>query len=98
MLRMAEEFRSEGIAFNALWRRTPIATSASTTTVGEPDDFAPAATARYMLRSHITSERAPMSKGMNQKKDQKKKPAKTLTEKREVRKAKKADRAASRPI
>lgn len=34
-----------------------------------------------------------MSKGMNQKKQDKKKPAKTLDEKRAVKKAKKADRA-----
>lgn len=39
-----------------------------------------------------------MSKGMNQKRDQKKKPAKTLAEKREVRKAKKAARVSARPI
>ena len=39
-----------------------------------------------------------MSKGMNQKRDQKKKPTKTLAEKREGKKAKKAERAASRPI
>jgi hypothetical protein len=34
-----------------------------------------------------------MSKGMNQKKQDKKKPAKTLEEKRAVKKAKKAGRA-----
>ena len=34
-----------------------------------------------------------MSKGMNQKKEGKKKPAKTLEEKRAAKKAKKADRA-----
>jgi len=39
-----------------------------------------------------------MSKGMNQKKDQKKKPAKTFTEKRDVRRAKKAARVSARPI
>lgn len=39
-----------------------------------------------------------MSKAMNQKRDQKKKPAKTFTEKREVCRAKKAARASARPI
>lgn len=34
-----------------------------------------------------------MSKGMNQKKQDKKKPAKTLEEKRAVKKAKKAERS-----
>jgi hypothetical protein len=34
-----------------------------------------------------------MSKGMNQKKQDKKKPAKTLDEKRAVKKAKKAERS-----
>jgi hypothetical protein len=34
-----------------------------------------------------------MSKGMNQKKQEKKKPAKTLEEKRAARKVKKAERA-----
>lgn len=51
-----------------------------------------------MLAAQITSERADMSKAMNQKKDQKKKPAKTFTEKRDVRRAKKAARASARPI
>jgi hypothetical protein len=35
---------------------------------------------------------------MNQKKEQKRKPAKTLEEKRASKKAKKADRATSRPM
>jgi hypothetical protein len=35
-----------------------------------------------------------MSKGMNQKREQLRKPAKTLQEKRAAKKAKKADRAA----
>ena len=39
-----------------------------------------------------------MSKGMNQKKQDKKKPAKTLEEKRAVKKAKKAERGAQRFI
>lgn len=39
-----------------------------------------------------------MSKGMNQKREQKKKPAKSLAEKREVKKAKKVERASSRSI
>lgn len=37
-----------------------------------------------------------MSKGMNQKREQKRKPAKTLEEKRAAKKAKKAERAATR--
>ena len=37
-----------------------------------------------------------MSKGMDQKREQRRKPAKTLQEKRAVKKAKKADRAAGR--
>lgn len=39
-----------------------------------------------------------MSKGMNQKREQKRKPAKTLEEKRALKKAKKADRAAARTL
>jgi len=39
-----------------------------------------------------------MSKGMNQKREQKRKPAKTLEEKRAAKKAKRADRAAGRPL
>lgn len=39
-----------------------------------------------------------MSKGMDQKKQQKKKPAKTLEEKRAIKKAKKADRTTSARI
>jgi hypothetical protein len=39
-----------------------------------------------------------MSKGMNQKREQKRKPAKTLQEKRTAKKAKKAERAAGRTI
>lgn len=39
-----------------------------------------------------------MSKGMNQKREQKRKPAKTLEEKRATKKAKRAERAASRTI
>jgi hypothetical protein len=37
-----------------------------------------------------------MSKGMNQKREQKRKPAKTLEEKRAVKKAKREERAAGR--
>jgi hypothetical protein len=37
-----------------------------------------------------------MSKGMDQKREQKRKPAKTLQEKRMAKKAKKAERAAGR--
>jgi hypothetical protein len=37
-----------------------------------------------------------MSKGMNQKREQRKKPAKTLEEKRAAKKAKKADQAHAR--
>jgi hypothetical protein len=37
-----------------------------------------------------------MSKGMNQKREQKRKPAKTLEEKRAAKKAKRADRAMAR--
>jgi hypothetical protein len=36
-----------------------------------------------------------MSKGMNQKREQKRKPAKTLEEKRAAKKAKRADRAST---
>jgi hypothetical protein len=36
-----------------------------------------------------------MSKGMNQKREQKRKPAKSLEEKRAAKKAKRADRAAA---
>jgi hypothetical protein len=39
-----------------------------------------------------------MSKGMDQKREQKRKPAKTLEEKRAAKKAKKAERAATRPL
>jgi hypothetical protein len=37
-----------------------------------------------------------MSKGMDKKREEKKKPAKTLAEKREAKKAKKVERASSR--
>lgn len=43
-------------------------------------------------------EIAPMSKGMNQKREQKRKPEKTLDEKRAAKKAKKAERASARTI
>lgn len=39
-----------------------------------------------------------MSKGMNQKREQKRKPAKTLEEKRAAKKVKRAERAASRAV
>lgn len=39
-----------------------------------------------------------MSKGMNQKREQKRKPAKTLDEKRAAKKAKKAERSVARPL
>jgi hypothetical protein len=39
-----------------------------------------------------------MSKGMNQKREQKRKPAKTLDEKRAAKKEKRAERAAVRTI
>jgi len=39
-----------------------------------------------------------MSKGMNQKREQKRKPAKTLDEKRAAKKAKRAERAAGRTL
>jgi hypothetical protein len=39
-----------------------------------------------------------MSKGMNQKREQKRKPAKTLEEKRAAKKAKRADRATGRTV
>lgn len=39
-----------------------------------------------------------MSKGMNQKREQKRKPAKTLDEKRAVKKVKRAERAAARRV
>jgi len=39
-----------------------------------------------------------MSKGMNQKREQKRKPAKTLDEKRAAKKAKKAERAIVRTL
>jgi hypothetical protein len=42
--------------------------------------------------------RSSMSKGMNQKREQKRKPAKTLDEKRAAKKAKKAERAAGRTL
>jgi hypothetical protein len=39
-----------------------------------------------------------MSKGMDQKREQKRKPAKTLDERRAAKKAKRAERAAGRPL
>jgi hypothetical protein len=39
-----------------------------------------------------------MSKGMNRKKETKKKPAKSLFEKRELKKTKKDERGSNRPI
>jgi hypothetical protein len=39
-----------------------------------------------------------MSKGMNQKREQKRKPAKTLEEKRAVKKAKRAERATAHRV
>jgi hypothetical protein len=39
-----------------------------------------------------------MSKGMNQKREQKRKPTKTLEEKRAAKKAKRAERAAGRTL
>jgi hypothetical protein len=39
-----------------------------------------------------------MSKGMNQKREGKKKPAKNLEEKRAAKKAKRAERGAMRPL
>ena len=42
--------------------------------------------------SPVLSGEAPMSKGMDQKREQKRKPAKTLEEKRAAKKAKKAER------
>jgi hypothetical protein len=39
-----------------------------------------------------------MSKGMNQKKEQRKKPAKTLQEKRATKKAKREERASNRSL
>jgi hypothetical protein len=39
-----------------------------------------------------------MSKGMNQKREQKRKPGKTLEEKRAAKKAKRAERASARTI
>jgi hypothetical protein len=39
-----------------------------------------------------------MSKGMNQKREQKRKPAKTLEEKRAAKKAKRTERAAARSL
>jgi len=39
-----------------------------------------------------------MSKGMNQKREQKRKPAKTLEEKRAAKKAKRAERSAARTL
>ena len=39
-----------------------------------------------------------MSKGMNQKREQKRKPAKTLKEKRAAKKVKRAERAATRSL
>lgn len=43
-------------------------------------------------------EEMTMSKGMDQKREQKRKPAKTLEEKRAAKKAKRADRAAGRTL
>jgi hypothetical protein len=43
-------------------------------------------------------EETTMSKGMNQKREQKRKPAKSLEEKRAAKKAKKADRASARTL
>jgi hypothetical protein len=43
-------------------------------------------------------EEMTMSKGMNQKREQKRKPAKSLEEKRAAKKAKKADRASARTL
>jgi len=51
-----------------------------------------------MLATSITLEGDTVSKGMNQKKDQKKKPAKTLAEKREVKRAKKVERTSTRAV
>lgn len=53
---------------------------------------------RGMLAKSITLEGRVMSKGMNQKKQEKKKPAKSLVEKREAKKAKKLERSSARPI
>jgi hypothetical protein len=39
-----------------------------------------------------------MSKGMNQKREQKRKPAKTLEEKRAAKKAKRAERSTARTL
>jgi hypothetical protein len=39
-----------------------------------------------------------MSKGMNQKREQKRKPAKTLEEKRAAKKAKRAERGTARAV
>jgi hypothetical protein len=39
-----------------------------------------------------------MSKGMNQKREQKRKPAKSLEEKRAAKKAKRAERSAARTL
>jgi hypothetical protein len=47
-------------------------------------------------RNLNVSEEMTMSKGMDQKREQKRKPAKTLEEKRAAKKAKRADRAAGR--
>lgn len=50
------------------------------------------------LSSSAHSKEMQMSKGMNQKREQKRKPAKTLDEKRAAKKAKRAERAAMRTI
>lgn len=51
-----------------------------------------------MLDESMTAEDGIVSKGLNQKKEQKKKPAKSLAEKREAKKAKKVERSTSRPV
>jgi hypothetical protein len=48
--------------------------------------------------SILDQETGVMSKGMDQKREQKRKPAKTLDEKRAAKKAKKADKAAGRTM
>lgn len=52
---------------------------------------------RGILTRQLIPETA-MSKGQNQKKEQKKKPASTLDEKRAAKKAKKAERSSGRGI
>jgi hypothetical protein len=53
---------------------------------------------RRVLDSFATLKEIAMSKGMNQKKEQKRKPAKTLEEKRAAKRAKREERAAGRPL